>query len=301
MLTADDDRSTGSPIAFAGDRRRQVAVDVPPLRPHRPDRDEHRGRARVRRLGSRDLRRAALMHDVGKLAISNRILDKPDPLTVAEYARVKRASAVHAVGARARGPPRRARRRLAAPITSASTAAATRADWRAYELTPPMRAARGGGRLRGPDGPSARTARRSRLRRRARRDSPGRARTGPTPRRSRRRRASSTAVPRCRRADRLAAPTVVLLRQAAVDLGRRGDVGRPACNSGSVVRERRRPAASSSNSDTIPPRESETAPLSLLPATARAPAALTAAAPYPAGTAPGCDGSTPRHREAVDA
>ena len=29
----------------------------------------------------RDLRRAALLHDVGKLAISNRILDKPAPLT----------------------------------------------------------------------------------------------------------------------------------------------------------------------------------------------------------------------------
>ena len=29
----------------------------------------------------RDLRRAALLHDIGKLAISNRILDKPGPLT----------------------------------------------------------------------------------------------------------------------------------------------------------------------------------------------------------------------------
>ena len=34
----------------------------------------------------RDLRRAALLHDVGKLAISNRILDKPAPLTAAEFA-----------------------------------------------------------------------------------------------------------------------------------------------------------------------------------------------------------------------
>jgi HD-GYP domain-containing protein (c-di-GMP phosphodiesterase class II) len=37
----------------------------------------------------RDLRRAALLHDVGKLAISNRILDKPAPLTGAEFARIR--------------------------------------------------------------------------------------------------------------------------------------------------------------------------------------------------------------------
>jgi HD-GYP domain-containing protein (c-di-GMP phosphodiesterase class II) len=37
----------------------------------------------------RDLRRAALLHDVGKLAISNRILDKPAPLTSAEFARIR--------------------------------------------------------------------------------------------------------------------------------------------------------------------------------------------------------------------
>lgn len=36
-----------------------------------------------------DLRRAALLHDIGKLAVSNRILDKPAELTPAEYARVK--------------------------------------------------------------------------------------------------------------------------------------------------------------------------------------------------------------------
>jgi len=37
----------------------------------------------------RHLRRAALLHDLGKLAISNRILDKPASLTPAEFARVK--------------------------------------------------------------------------------------------------------------------------------------------------------------------------------------------------------------------
>jgi HD-GYP domain-containing protein (c-di-GMP phosphodiesterase class II) len=36
-----------------------------------------------------DLRRVALLHDVGKLAVSNRILDKPGRLTGAEYERVK--------------------------------------------------------------------------------------------------------------------------------------------------------------------------------------------------------------------
>ncbi len=36
-----------------------------------------------------DLRRVALLHDIGKLAVSNRILDKPGVLTTAEFARVK--------------------------------------------------------------------------------------------------------------------------------------------------------------------------------------------------------------------
>jgi putative nucleotidyltransferase with HDIG domain len=37
----------------------------------------------------RDLRRAALLHDIGKLAVSNRILDKPAALTPAEFAAVR--------------------------------------------------------------------------------------------------------------------------------------------------------------------------------------------------------------------
>ena len=36
-----------------------------------------------------EMRRAALLHDIGKLAISNRILDKPARLTDAEFARVR--------------------------------------------------------------------------------------------------------------------------------------------------------------------------------------------------------------------
>jgi HD-GYP domain-containing protein (c-di-GMP phosphodiesterase class II) len=38
----------------------------------------------------RDLRRAGLLHDIGKLAISNLILDKPGKLTVEEFEAVKR-------------------------------------------------------------------------------------------------------------------------------------------------------------------------------------------------------------------
>jgi HD-GYP domain-containing protein (c-di-GMP phosphodiesterase class II) len=40
-------------------------------------------------LTRRDLRRAGLLHDIGKLAISNRILDKPGKLTDDEFAKVK--------------------------------------------------------------------------------------------------------------------------------------------------------------------------------------------------------------------
>jgi HD-GYP domain-containing protein (c-di-GMP phosphodiesterase class II) len=38
----------------------------------------------------RDLRRAGLLHDIGKLGVSNSILDKPGKLTTAEYDIVKR-------------------------------------------------------------------------------------------------------------------------------------------------------------------------------------------------------------------
>lgn len=38
----------------------------------------------------RDQRRAGLLHDIGKLGVSNRILDKPGSLTDAEYAQIKK-------------------------------------------------------------------------------------------------------------------------------------------------------------------------------------------------------------------
>ena len=47
------------------------------------------GRAGMGPEETRDLMRAALLHDIGKLGISNRILDKPGGLTDAEYAKIK--------------------------------------------------------------------------------------------------------------------------------------------------------------------------------------------------------------------
>ncbi|HJU47787.1 MAG TPA: HD-GYP domain-containing protein, partial [Gaiellaceae bacterium] len=41
-------------------------------------------------LAVRDLRRAGLLHDIGKLAVSNRILDKKGPLTAEEWSAVVR-------------------------------------------------------------------------------------------------------------------------------------------------------------------------------------------------------------------
>ena len=37
-----------------------------------------------------DQRRAALLHDIGKLSVSNRILDKPGSLTEGEFVEVKK-------------------------------------------------------------------------------------------------------------------------------------------------------------------------------------------------------------------
>ena len=47
------------------------------------------GRAGLGPEETRDLMRAALLHDIGKLGVSNRILDKPGKLTDAEYAKIK--------------------------------------------------------------------------------------------------------------------------------------------------------------------------------------------------------------------
>jgi HD-GYP domain-containing protein (c-di-GMP phosphodiesterase class II) len=89
LLTADDARLDRIAEAFAG------IVDAKSPWTYR-----HSDRACViavslaSELGAdagtlRDLRRAALLHDVGKLAVSNRILDKPGRLTKAEHALVR--------------------------------------------------------------------------------------------------------------------------------------------------------------------------------------------------------------------
>ena len=72
-----------------------------------------------------DLRRTALLHDVGKLSLSNRILDKPGSLTEAEFAKVREHPVVtgrSSSACRASGSSRRWR----PPITSVSTAVAIR-------------------------------------------------------------------------------------------------------------------------------------------------------------------------------
>jgi HD-GYP domain-containing protein (c-di-GMP phosphodiesterase class II) len=89
LLTADDARLDAIAYAFAG------VIDAKSPWTYR-----HSDRACVIVLGLAaalgadddelsELRRAALLHDVGKLAISNRILDKPDKLTPAEFAKVR--------------------------------------------------------------------------------------------------------------------------------------------------------------------------------------------------------------------
>jgi HD-GYP domain-containing protein (c-di-GMP phosphodiesterase class II) len=89
VLTVDDERLDRLATAFASivdaksswtqhhsDRTSVVATDIGAALGFDP-------------VDLRDLRHVALLHDVGKLVISNRILDKPDRLTNAEFERVK--------------------------------------------------------------------------------------------------------------------------------------------------------------------------------------------------------------------
>ena len=72
--------------AFARVDRREVAVHRPPFRGRRALRRGHRCGSSSARAALRDLRRAGLLHDIGKLGVSNSILDKPGRLTEDEYA-----------------------------------------------------------------------------------------------------------------------------------------------------------------------------------------------------------------------
>ena len=89
LLRVDDDRLDRIAEAFA----RVIDAKSPFTARHSERVAEIAvGVGAVLRFGSdarRDLRRAGLLHDVGKLAISNLILDKPGRLTDAEFARVK--------------------------------------------------------------------------------------------------------------------------------------------------------------------------------------------------------------------
>src|SRR4051794_18454685 len=96
LLPADDTRLDRIAYAFAG-----VVDAKSPWTYRHSDRTSVLVVALATALGTddatlTDLRRAALLHDIGKLAISGRILDKPGPLTRAEFARVRQHPLVSA-------------------------------------------------------------------------------------------------------------------------------------------------------------------------------------------------------------
>jgi HD-GYP domain-containing protein (c-di-GMP phosphodiesterase class II) len=89
LLVADDARLDRMAVAFAG-----VIDAKSPWTYRHSDRASVIAASLAATLGAAeetldDLRRAALLHDIGKLAISNRILDKPGRLTDAEFAKVR--------------------------------------------------------------------------------------------------------------------------------------------------------------------------------------------------------------------
>jgi putative nucleotidyltransferase with HDIG domain len=90
LLRADDTRLDGIAVAFAG-----VIDAKSPWTYQHSDRASVIAASLAAVLGAdgaalNDLRRAALLHDVGKLAISNRILDKPGGLSAAELTVMRR-------------------------------------------------------------------------------------------------------------------------------------------------------------------------------------------------------------------
>ena len=89
VLVADEDRLDQIAEAFAG-----VIDAKSPWTRHHSDRacaiaTGIAGVLGLEAAAVRDLRRAARLHDIGKLAISNRILDRPGRLTDEEYANVR--------------------------------------------------------------------------------------------------------------------------------------------------------------------------------------------------------------------
>jgi HD-GYP domain-containing protein (c-di-GMP phosphodiesterase class II) len=89
MIEADEPRLDAIAYAFAG-----VIDAKSPWTYRHSDRTCMIVLGLAAALGAADddlsgLRRAALLHDVGKLAVSNRILDKPGKLTTAEFAKIR--------------------------------------------------------------------------------------------------------------------------------------------------------------------------------------------------------------------
>ncbi|HMI70145.1 MAG TPA: HD domain-containing phosphohydrolase [Solirubrobacteraceae bacterium] len=82
------------------------------------------------------LRRAGLLHDVGKLGVSNRILDKPGRLTEDQWAAVRRLPSSRWRSSR-RCPRSPTSRGWRSSTTSAWTAAATRTAWWRTSSTSP--------------------------------------------------------------------------------------------------------------------------------------------------------------------
>ena len=81
LLTADDARLDRIADRLRRRDRREVALDLPALGSHERDRRRAWPPRSAPTEDTPRLRRAALLHDIGKLAISNRILDKPSGLT----------------------------------------------------------------------------------------------------------------------------------------------------------------------------------------------------------------------------
>jgi putative nucleotidyltransferase with HDIG domain len=138
LMVADEERLDGIAQAFAG-----IVDAKSPWTYRHSDRACLIVMSLAAALGSDldtlgELRRAALLHDIGKLAISNRILDKPGRLTDAEFAKVREHPVVTA----------RILERVPGfePLATLAAAHHERLDGGGYphrlaapELTPPMR------------------------------------------------------------------------------------------------------------------------------------------------------------------
>ena len=124
LLTADDRRLDRIAEAFA-----RVVDAKSPFTARHSERVAELAVGIGRRLGFdaatlRDLRRAGLLHDVGKLAVNNLILDKPGRLTEEEFAQVRRHP-VHSLEILQRAP-------CFAPIADLAANHHERLDGRGY-------------------------------------------------------------------------------------------------------------------------------------------------------------------------